>query len=249
MGELILVIGSDTELVYGPQIEIHRGTKVEYSSQSLTGWTVFAGLVGAVRLLKHRGFPMGKSKVGQEPPPTAREICARFGPGPEARALLRDSEKAGPFFQRLLEKELYRDAIGFTAYLLPKREGVWWGCLCVWQVSRPDPPEKIRAALQAAVRWVLDPNEQNRRAAEAAGKEAGPGTPAGSVALAAFSSDGSLSRPGLPEVPPPPFLTAKLIMGALLSAAAQGDPAKITERYRQFLTLGIEVDDATNRWE
>lgn len=180
---------------------------------------------------------------------TAAEICLDFELTRDGRAVLRDDMMPGTFLSLLEQKQLYKDAIRFVAYLLPKRQAVWWGCLCVWETVRPTPPATIDLALQAAVRWVQEPSEENRRAAEAPGKAVGVSVPAGAVALAAFWSGGSMSRPDLPIVPPPPLLTAKTIAGALVAAAEQGERGQLADRYRRFLALARDVDGGKNRWE
>jgi hypothetical protein len=166
----------------------------------------------------------------------------------EARQLLREDLSPQTYFELLRKEHLYVDAIQFMAHRLPKREAVWWGCLCVWKVSRPHLPQAESVALQAAVHWVLDPSENNRRAAEATGQAAGVGTPSGCVALAAFWSDGSLSPRGLPEVAPPPFLTARTIAGALCLAAVLPQADKQTELQGLFLRLANEVANGKNHW-
>jgi hypothetical protein len=185
----------------------------------------------------------------QEAPRTAADVCQSFEPGQDARGLLRDEMTPKAYFSLLVQKELYDAAVQFTARWLSKREAVWWGCLCAWDRKRPEPPEAIDGALGAAVRWVLEPSEENRRAARAAGKEAGAGTAAGSLALAAFYSEGSISYPDLPEVAPPSDLTARTVAIAVGLAARQGSPSEKDDRRRQFLQMGLEVALGKNPWD
>ena len=185
----------------------------------------------------------------QEAPRTAAEISGRFDPSQDARSLLRKDLAPKAYFERLLESGVYKDAVRFTARWLSKREAVWWGCLCAWDRDRPDPDEKRDHALRAAVRWVLDPSEENRQAARTVGKTAGAGTPAGGVALAAFYSGGSMSYPDLPEVEPPEDLTAQTVAAAVNLAAHPERPSEKNDRLRQFLRLGLEVALGKNRGE
>lgn len=189
------------------------------------------------------------SQTTPEPPPSAAAVAQPITLSEAARRLLRDGQPPGAYFQQLMENGLFRDAVQFSAHLLPKAEAVWWGCLCVWASARPNPAPTHVEALRATVRWLRQPSEENRRAAEAAGRAAGRDTPAGALALAAFWSGGSMSRPGLPEVAPAPHLTAKTVAGAVLMAATQGGPAAVEQRYRQFLALAADVDSGKNHWE
>lgn len=192
---------------------------------------------------------MNRNQPAPAAQPTAAEVCERYEPGKQARALLDARLAPAAFFGRLCRAKLYSDAVRFAAHLLPPREAVWWGSLCAFEVYRPSPPPAQSAALRAAARWIREPTEENRRAAEAPAQEAGAADPAGAVAVAAFWSGGSMSRPGLPAVPPPPFLTARTVAGAILTAVASADPDKREERFRQFLRMAVGVSLGKNRWE
>lgn len=192
---------------------------------------------------------MGAPEAAKATPPTVEQVCQHFALSDGGRKLLRPGLAPPAFFGLLFANELYHDAVNFVAHLLPKREAVWWGCLCAWQVSRPTPPTDVGDALQAAVCWVREPSEANRRATQGPGEKAGATQPAGAVALAAFWSGGSMSRPDLPAVPPPERLTNNAIASAVMAAAAQGDPSQLSQRYRQFLHMGADVANQRNRWQ
>ncbi|MFO0947232.1 MAG: hypothetical protein U1D30_15025 [Planctomycetota bacterium] len=176
------------------------------------------------------------------------QICVDMPLGESALKLPRAGVKPTDYFASLVKGELFGDAIAFMAHLLPKREAVWWGCLCVEYVSNGKLPPVEEAALAGAVRWAMDPSEPNRRAAQALGKAAKASTPAGSVALAAFWSGGSISLPDLPEVPPQPKQSAQAITGALKIAATRLPPDQKVTCQRQFLALAMEVANGSNRW-
>lgn len=152
------------------------------------------------------------------------------------------------FLDRLLAEGLQAEAIRFLACALPKREAVWWGCLCVWQACRPGSSPGQRADLGSAMRWVLDPSVVKRQACVQAEPMAALRTATGSLALAVVWSGGSLSRPDLPVVPPPEYLTGRAVANAILLAAVQREPQQYLHHCRQFLTLGLEVADGKNRW-
>ncbi len=182
-------------------------------------------------------------------PVSVAEVCRRFQPSAEARQLLDGDLKPGAYVARLAAAQLYPDALAFQAHRLSNEAVVWWGCLCAWEVCRPQPSEKEEEALRAAVRWLQEPNEDTRRAAEKAGQAAGLGTPSGAVALAAFWSTGSMAPAGLPEVAPPPYLPARTVTAALRLAAVLREPERQAERLRLFLQIGEEVARGKNRWE
>jgi hypothetical protein len=191
---------------------------------------------------------MAETVFEQRAPERAVDICRRFEVGDDARALLGDKLTSDAYLELLLQQQLHDDALKFVAHWLPKREAVWWGCLCVWKTRRPNPPEKEAAAIQAAVRWVADPTERHRRRCEIAGQTAGAGTPAGCLALAACWSGGSMAPAGQPEVAPPPFLTSQIVAAALNLAASMAETDRRAEHQRIFLQLAREVASGQNRW-
>ncbi len=177
----------------------------------------------------------------------AAEVCQHFELGDAARGLLRDGLAPKMFLDSLVEKKQFPDAVRFLAHALPKREAVWWACVCA-RAAVANPPAKAAAALQAAEKWVADPKEEHRRAAGAAAQAAGIGSAAGLAAMAAFWSGGSLGPPDLPPIPPGEFLTARGVSGAVLIAATL-EPAKAVERHKLFLAKGVEVANGTNKWK
>jgi hypothetical protein len=180
---------------------------------------------------------------------SAADVCYQYELGEHVCTLFQEDLAPRPFLEKLLEHEYYGDAVWFLAHGLPKREAVWWGCLCLGQAANLGPTSTVPAALEAAVRWVVQPSEENRRAAKAPGEAAKLTTPQGCLAKAAFWSGGSMNPPNLPDVLPPPFVTARVVGGGIMLAAVQGDPSRVVERLRQFLALGIGVANGKYLWE
>lgn len=167
----------------------------------------------------------------------------------QGRRWLRDDQTPRQFVELLDQEEQHGDAIRFLAHALPKRLAVWWGCLCLWQAYRPEPSPAAASVLETALRWVREPSEAHRRAAEAPGRAAGLDSPAGCLGLAVFWSGGSMSKPEWPAVPPPPLLTAKTVAGAVLLAAAQSGLAPMrAQRRREFVALGLQTAAGEGLW-
>jgi len=190
---------------------------------------------------------MSDRAFSRVPAATAAEVCRRYHPG-WAAALLRDDHTPERFVDLLVERRAFEHAIIFLAFALPGREAVWWAVLCAREVAGPEPPERDAAALQAAVAWVRDPNEANRRAAGAASRGAGFGSPTGAVAEAAFLSGGSVGPPDGPEVPPRESATASTVARAVTLAAFHEPAGHETERYPTFLARGVEVATGAHLW-
>jgi hypothetical protein len=142
----------------------------------------------------------------------------------------------------------FPDAIRLVAQNLPKRQAVWWACLCARKVAGASPADETLAALDAAETWVIDPSEENRRAALPAAEAVGYGTAAGCAAAAAFWSGGSLAPPNVPPVPPGEHLTAHGAASAVMLAAVAREPEKAPEKSREFLRLGVEIAEGAHPW-
>jgi hypothetical protein len=172
---------------------------------------------------------------------TAGEICAHFNLPKEARALLREGMDPREFVDALLANKQYVAGIDFISHALAPREGIWWGCLCMQHAFGENLNPAERAAAIAAVRWVLQPTEQNRAAAKAPADALGAATPAGALAAAVAPADASVHAPNGLHTPPAP--SAELVSVAVKLATVKGDPARILDRQKAFVELGIEVGE------
>lgn len=171
-----------------------------------------------------------------------------INPSKSARRLLLPGASPQAFLESLLAAELYGDAINVLPHLLSKQGAVWWGCLCAWQAARPEPTPIEAKALQAALRWVMMPSEENRRSAEGPGRAATLQTPAGCLALAAFWSGGSMIAPEVGMVVPPSHATTRLVAGAVMTAAILHEPLNWKQHYCQFLAMGQDIIRGNNLW-
>jgi hypothetical protein len=178
-----------------------------------------------------------------------REISAAAELGDEAMALLRPDHHPLDFVALLMEKALFPDAVRFIAHALPKREAVWWAWVCARRAAGENPQPTIKAALAATEKWIAQPDESNRRSAMAAAEKAEMGTAAGCAGLAAFFSGGSIAPPNAAAVPPGEFLTAKAVSGAVIFAAVAKEPEKAPEKFRSFVSQGLEVTNRVKLWE
>jgi hypothetical protein len=185
--------------------------------------------------------PIMGNRTPAETVASAAEICARFELDEKARLLLREGMEAPEFVAALLANKLYTAGIDFMAHVLPPREGIWWGCLCLQHASGSNLSPADKAAAIAALRWVLQPNEENRAAAKAPAETAGHASPAGALAKAANWTGGSLGPPDMPPVPPGPFMPAKAVATAIKFAATKVEPQRMVKTRQQFVELGIGV--------
>lgn len=172
---------------------------------------------------------------------TAAQVCARFDLDEKSQPLLRDEMVPREFAETLVANKQHAAGIDFIAHALPPREAIWWGCLCTQHACGNDLSPTDRAACLAAVRWVMQPNEQNRAATKAPGEAAKAPSPAGALAMAVSLTGGSLGPPNAPPVPPPPFVWSGYLAAAVKFAAIKAEPSRIAETQRLFVELGIRL--------
>jgi hypothetical protein len=170
----------------------------------------------------------------------AGEICALAA---AAGRTLPDPGDTSPaeYVKKLISVPSLDEAVQFMAFALPKREAVWWACLCARSQVHDSTPAAALAALTAAEAWVYRPTDETRRAA----MEKAQATRFDSAliwpAVAAFWSGGSLAPPNLPAVPPAPHLSGVAVLGAVTLAAVQIEPALAEQKRRRYIEIAIDI--------
>ena len=157
-------------------------------------------------------------------------------------AALAGAQTASDGIARLEAAGLRNDALRLVAHALPKREAVWWACMCAAAVPDPQLPAADAAAGAAAQAWVRKPTEDAlRRAAWEAAQKTAFKSPEAWAAVAAFWSGGSMSPEGAPVVPPADHLTGVAVSGAVVIAAVRGHPERAEARIQRFLSAARDI--------
>jgi hypothetical protein len=180
---------------------------------------------------------------------TARDLFEAFPAAPDELMIEPTDEPSLEFLKSLAVDK----AIGFCAYLLPRREAVYWAGRCVRTLVRPHTDEE-QAALQAAEDWVREPEEERRLAALAIGRQgnyrvastwvalaagwAGASMPPG--ALAGFEGP-NIAALGDEWLPIPPDHTAKAVRTSILIAASRLDPKDRVELLQTCVNEGAKL--------
>jgi len=122
------------------------------------------------------------------------------------------------FLKSLLAAGRNEDAVTFCAYLLPRREAVWWACGCarsaLGKIADDEP-----AALLAAEAWVREPGDERRQAALELGIKGHTDDPLTWIALAAGWTGGFLVSGPQHAIPMPQYMTARAARTAILISA------------------------------
>ena len=133
------------------------------------------------------------------------------------------------------------EAVRLVAHALPKREAVWWACMCAAHTAPSDLVEAERAALAAAELWVRAQTDAARRAAMAQAQATGFSIPEAWAAVAAFWSGELMAPEGQPAVPPAPHLTGTAVAGSVALSAVRGQVSRRPARLRRFLESGRNI--------
>jgi len=142
---------------------------------------------------------------------------------------------------RLAEAGRMPDALRLVAHALPKREAVWWACMCARAVPIAEAPSCDAEALAAAETWVRKPDETARRATMEVAQRGGFRSPEAWAAVAAFWSGGSMAPEGQPVVPPADHLTGVAVAGAIILAATRVTPERAEDRFLRFLQSARDI--------
>jgi len=162
-------------------------------------------------------------------------LSAHLALQPEADAATQGCTDVSEALDRLQAGGFLTEATRLIAHALPKREAVWWACMCATHTAPADLPEADRIAREAAEDWVRQPTDKARRHAWDLAQASGCGTPEAWAAIAAFWSGDSMSPEGQPAVPPAAHLTGTAAAGAVALASVRGDGTRREARLQRFL--------------
>ena len=169
------------------------------------------------------------------------DVLARTALTGECAALIQQDTDPAAAISRLEAADFVTEAAKLMAHALPKREAVWWACMCARHTTPADLPEADAAAVAGAEEWVRRQTDETRRAAFEHAQRANFSTAEAWAAVAAFWSGDSMSPLGQPKTPPPPHLTGTAATGSVTLAAVRGFPDRRDERLRRFLASGREI--------
>src|SRR5262245_27095529 len=136
-------------------------------------------------MIQHAPDPLALVRITA----SAAEVASCAELSKEALEHLRPEQTPREFVEALLRLDLCSEAIRFLAFGLPRREAVWWGALYLLWGGKGRVRAQGARALQAVVRWVVEPTEEHRQ--EAAEFD-DPATPAGRLARAVTRTGGSM---------------------------------------------------------
>ncbi len=160
----------------------------------------------------------------------------------EAAAHLTGTDDVTGAISALVKNGLLVEAARMYAHALPKREAVWWACMCALHTAVEPVAEPDRKARELAEQWVRQQTDELRREAMEQAKIAGFQSPEAWAGVAAFWSGDSLAPPDAQtKVAPPPHLTGVAVVGAVTLASVRNKPALKDARLERFLSSARDI--------
>jgi len=180
------------------------------------------------------------AKLRSAPWPAILPRLALNGPAGEMAANAADAAAA---LEALEQAGLLTEAAKVLAFSLPKRESVWWACMCARHTVPAELPQPDRLALETAEQWVFKGEDAVRREAFAHAEQAGFGSPEAWAAVGAFWSGESIAPVGQGNVTPAPHLSGTAVSGSVVLSAVRAYPERRLARLSRFIASGREIAD------
>lgn len=184
--------------------------------------------------------------MSQSAPPATKfdrplaELVALIAAPPEAEPVLAGCVHVPDAIERLAAAGFLLEAAKLTAHALPKREAVWWACMCARHTA-PTDQAALAELCSAAETWVRKQSDESRRAAFEMAQAMGLATPEAWAAVGAFWAGDSMAPVGQPKVPPPGHLCGTAIAGSVNLAAVRDHPVRRDARLTQFLESARDI--------
>jgi hypothetical protein len=156
-------------------------------------------------------------------------------------ALLTDDVAPADFVTALWEAGQLLDAARVLACALPRREAVWWACVCARGMDGVvrDPAQQL--SLAAAEKWVYEPTDEHRTAAYVSVQKCREDSGGKFCALAAAFSEEVLPLGGDQKVEVENSLFPNLVFFIVMQAAGEGEEDLMDQRLQEYLAVGKDI--------
>ena len=144
------------------------------------------------------------------------------------------------FLRSLVDSNALGKAIGFCAYLLPRRQAVWWAAHCIRMMVATRTADED-AGLQVAEAWLKEPEEDRRLASLEFGQRADQRLPTTWVALAAGWAGPTMPAGEDKPLTVPPYQTARAARAAVLIAGSRVPAKQRDEMLRRCVESGAKL--------
>ncbi len=144
------------------------------------------------------------------------------------------------FLEGLTSSGAFDKAVGFCAFLLPRREAVWWGCRSVRKFI-PKRTLDEEEGIRVAETWLQEPDEERRKIALELGLRYSTKLATTHLALAAGWAGHTFTIGTGDPIPIQPHQTARAVRSAILIAAVRVGVAERESLMRSCLDDGAKI--------
>jgi hypothetical protein len=172
--------------------------------------------------------------------PTVQDLYEAFPTAAEDVGVPSSTAESLSFLRSLVAKEAWKEATAFSAYLLPRREAIWWGCESVRHIQPTRLPHET-AALDLAEAWVHEPEDGRRHEALDLALRSDPQSPTTWMLYGVGWSGGSVVQSQYGMVPPLPQQTARAVRAGMLIALAWVPKGEISRTAKPCFESAIKL--------
>lgn len=171
--------------------------------------------------------------------PTMRDLYDEFPTLMNSAKLVPGNDEPVAFVRRMADEGKLREAVAICAFLLRRREAVWWACQCLR--SKPGLAGPDDQAILAAEHWARAPSEEARDIAAKWGVAGDQADPTTWAAHAAGYSGGSVGTGVDGPIRVPPHLTAESARVALLLCETRLPMQEIPEFQHECIDAALRL--------
>jgi len=151
-----------------------------------------------------------------------------------------EAEPSLGFLRRMLTERTPQPGLAFCAYLLPRREAVWWASQCL-RLTAENLTAVDLASLAAAEDWVREPAEAKRQDLVSKSETLGKDRASTWIVLAAAFSGGTFSPVKDVSVPVTGHATAQAVRTGLILGSFQLPTERQIMLQSRWLEGGIKL--------
>lgn len=155
--------------------------------------------------------------------------------------LLKPDMRPEDYIEVLSSAEKWTDAVTVMARALPKREAVWWACLCASQMESLGENKEETLALKAAEKWAYKPSEENRRNAFLQAQKSDKPSAGTLSCMAVAFSGGKLALNKDQSVDLDASVFTEVVGTVVMISASENDGVQINQRLKQFLLNAKDI--------
>ena len=160
---------------------------------------------------------------------------------PESLELLEPGMRPEAYIESLSSAGKWTDAVAVMARALPKREAVWWACVCAKKTQAVVKNKEEAAALKTARKWTFKPTEEHRRDAFLQAQKCTAPSVGTMTCLAAAFSGGKLEINKEQSVDLDASVFTNIVSGIVIMAACDKEADRMNPMLERFLNKGKEI--------